>query len=360
MDVNGYSLRKLADIHLIYGEARGVARVAVRLYGTRFPHRRLPSRRMFQDLHQRLQETGSLLPRRVERGPQRPQRIVNIEEEVLDVVHDDPGISTRCLAKRFNVSQWTIWRTLREQLLYPYHVQRVQALSPADYQPRFAFCSWFLRKVEENPDFPRIILASDEAGFTRRGIFNYHNVHVWADENPHAIRQTRFQQEFSINLWAGIVNNYLIGPFELPPRLTGAIYWRFLRRNLQELLEEVPLHIRESMWFLHDGAPPHFSRLVRQFLNVQFPEKWIGRGGAQHWPARSPDLNPLDFFFWGHMKSLVYTEEIRTEDHLRQRIHEATNIIRGDPEMLQRVQEQWIRRANACVRMNGAHFEHLL
>jgi hypothetical protein len=24
------------------------------------------------------------------------------------------------------------------------------------------------------------------------------------------------------------------------------------------------------------------------------------------WPARSPDLNPLDFFLWGCMKSRVY------------------------------------------------------
>ncbi|XP_024869556.1 protein ALP1-like [Temnothorax curvispinosus] len=31
----------------------------------------------------------------------------------------------------------------------------------------------------------------------------------------------------------------------------------------------------------------------------------MGRGGPIAWPARSPDLNVLDFFVWGHIKSLI-------------------------------------------------------
>jgi hypothetical protein len=42
------------------------------------------------------------------------------------------------------VSQWVVSRILHEQLLYPYHVQRVQGLSPADYPVRRHFCKWFL------------------------------------------------------------------------------------------------------------------------------------------------------------------------------------------------------------------------
>jgi hypothetical protein len=29
------------------------------------------------------------------------------------------------------------------------------------------------------------------------------------------------------------------------------------------------------MWFMHDGAPPHFLRTVRQHLNQTFGEQWI-------------------------------------------------------------------------------------
>jgi hypothetical protein len=31
-------------------------------------------------------------------------------------------------------------------------------------------------------------------------------------------------------------------------------------------------------------------------LNEKFPNVWIGRGGPIHWPPRSPDLTPMDFF----------------------------------------------------------------
>ena len=41
------------------------------------------------------------------------------------------------------------------------------------------------------------------------------------------------------------------------------------------------------MRFMHDGAPPHFSRVARQFLNRHFANKWIGRGDPVAWPARS-------------------------------------------------------------------------
>ncbi|CAH1382061.1 unnamed protein product [Tenebrio molitor] len=34
-------------------------------------------------------------------------------------------------------------------------------------------------------------------------------------------------------------------------------------------------------------------RNVREILDNQYPQRWIGRGGPHHWPARSPDLNHL-------------------------------------------------------------------
>jgi hypothetical protein len=33
------------------------------------------------------------------------------------------------------------------------------------------------------------------------------------------------------------------------------------------LLEDVPLAVRARMWYMHDGAPAHFSRAVRYVLS---------------------------------------------------------------------------------------------
>lgn len=151
---------------------------------------------------------------------------------------------------------------------------------------------------------------------------------------------------------------FKIGPFEFPARLTGQRYAQFIRNELEDLLENVPLAFRANSWYQHDGAPPHFSREVRILLDQRYPQRWIGRGGPHHWPARSPDLTPLDFFLWGHVKSIVYREPVNTEAELRDRLQEAFQTV--TPDMINNSQASLIRRAQLCVQMNGRNFEHLL
>lgn len=149
-----------------------------------------------------------------------------------------------------------------------------------------------------------------------------------------------------------------IGPFEMPVRLDGNIYNNFLIENLPELLEDVPLNIRRRLIFQHDGAPPHNARCVQQTLNQKFPERWIGRGGPINWPARSPDLTPLDYFLWSHIKEQVYKQQINNREELHERIIEAIATI--TPEMVTNATNNLLRRAQLCIQCDGGHFEHLL
>jgi len=50
------------------------------------------------------------------------------------------------------------------------------------------------------------------------------------------------------------------------------------------------------MNFQHDGAPPRYTRHVREYLNESFPNRWLRRVGPIAWPPRSPYLTPL----WPH------------------------------------------------------------
>jgi hypothetical protein len=132
-----------------------------------------------------------------------------------------------------------------------------------------------------------------------------------------------------------------------------------LDAELPNLLEDISLVFRINDWFQHDGTPPHFSRRAREILDQQYPDRWIGRGGPRNWPARSPDLNPLDFFLWGHVKNVVYRHPIDTEEQqLKGRIQEAFATI--TPEMVRNSKRSLLRRARLCLQMNGGHFEHLL
>lgn len=279
-----YTFEEQADIHLFYGRAWGNAAEAKRLYEEAFPNRRVPCERFFVSVDRSLRERGKFYSDKENSGPDRYVRTPETEEAILNAVNANPQISTRRLALQEGVSASSVWRVLHEQLLYPYHMQRVQALKPQDLPRREAFCRWLVLKCERNAEFIQKILFTDEAGFTRDGVVNFHNNHIWAEENPHAFFESRHQEKFSINVWAGILGNRLLGPFVLPNRLDGLNYLDFLRNNLIDLLEDVPYETRRTMWFMHDGAPPHFRIVVRSYLNAAYPNRWIGRNGPVAWP----------------------------------------------------------------------------
>ena len=173
-------------------------------------------------------------------------------------------------------------------------------------------------------------------------------------------RKRGHQRRFGVNVWAGILGNKLIGPHILPNRLRGAEYLQFLQEDLPNLLNEVPIGMRRGMWYQHDGAPPNFSITVREYLDTQFPNRWIGRGGPVSWPPRSPDLNPLDYYLWGHVKDLVYATPIEHEAELMPRITAAFDSVRNEPEVLERVMENMNKRVILCLYERGQHFEQVL
>jgi hypothetical protein len=103
----------------------------------------------------------------------------------------------------------------------------------------------------------------------------------------------------------------------LSDRLNGHAYCVFLQEVLPVLFDDVPLVVRCDMWFQHNGTPAHFSAQTQQHLNTQFPDRWLGYGGPVSWPARLPDLNPLDFFLWGHLKEIDSRNLLTDMENLR-------------------------------------------
>ena len=131
---------------------------------------------------------------------------------------------------------------------------------------------------------------------------------------------------FSINIWWGIIHNTLLGPHVKTNRLTGANYRDFLVNTLPVLLEEVPLVVCARTCFQHDGAPAHFSHL---------------------------DLNPLYFFLWRHLKTLVCATPVDNVVDLLPRIVDGCNTIRTTPGLLERVRQSMLLRCQLCLQEGG-------
>ena len=86
----------------------------------------------------------------------------------------------------------------------------------------------------------------------------------------------------------------------------------------------------------------------------------LGRGGPVAWPPRSPDLTPLDYYLWGHMKTNVYETEVQSRAALRDRIFAAAEHIRNHPDNVASATQSLLMRAEKCIATGGRHFEQLL
>lgn len=357
-----FPFNEQTDMLLVLGYCQGNCRESVRVYQERYPNRRIPNHKTFARIERRLRETGRLQPARFNTGRPRQARTPIAEEAVLQTIDNNPEISTRTLQRETGIPKSTVSRILSDQLIRPFHIQPVQELLPLDHGSRLNFAQIIRERIVVDDGFHTNILFTDESCFTRRGMTNLHNEHIYADENPHAIKGRHYQREFKINVWVGIIGNFMVGPFRLPDRLDGASYLRFLQEILPELLEDLPLNLRLNMFFMHDGAPPHFARAVREYLNEQFAGRWIGRGQEApiQWPPRSPDLNPCDFFIWGALKTKVYEVQINNAEQLWNRIQNAVNALRENDDVLRRVHFNFLRRVDLCINEGGGHIEHLL
>lgn len=110
------------------------------------------------------------------------------------------------------------------------------------------------------------MLFTDEIGFTKKRNFHFHNNHICADENPHVTVQKKYQQQFSINVWAKKIHGHLI-------RYTVTTYWT----NLQKISKLITTNMRKSatsitqMAFMHDGAS-----VLTLLLETNVPTKTVG------------------------------------------------------------------------------------
>jgi len=145
---------------------------------------------------------------------------------------------------------------------------------------------------------------------------------------------------------------------------SSAPYTGYTQKNGEENWLLPQLNTKYDDYILQlDGAPPHFCRNVRVLLNRVLQQRWIGHAAKGdnhllHWPPRSPDLTPCDFFVWGFVKDSIYVPPLPMSlNELRDWIKHALQTITAD--MLHRVWDEFDYRVDVCRVTQGAHIEGL-
>lgn len=324
-----------------------------------FPHRPTPCPKGIRKMYQKLRATGSVF-NRPKTG--RPRTATDERNEVLVIgsVYMNTQQSLREVALETGGSITSVWRILRRHKFHAYGVKLTQELKEEDYGKRLDFCESMEQKIRD-PNFLKKVCFSDESTFHLTGYVNRHNCRYWCEQNPHEHREAHTQRPQKRNVWAGILGNDIIGPFFIDGNLDGPKYILLLHNQIVPAMrvsaarQNIPW---DEVMFQQDGAPAHYAALVRQYLDLVFPNRWIGRLGPMQWPARSPDLTPLDFFLWGFLKDKVFRTIPLTIQEMENRILDNCRI--PDADMFERVRKSFEARLFLCMHEEGKQFEHLL
>jgi hypothetical protein len=134
---------------------------------------------------------------------------------IIAAVEQESWRSSRDIARELGLSQLRVLEVLHNDQLYPYHYFRSAHLFPDNHSLWMQFWEW-LRHQHAADELFLQILWTDEACFTREGVLNVYNSHLWAQDNPHAIRERGYEVRFSVSVWAGIIGDIVVGPNLLP------------------------------------------------------------------------------------------------------------------------------------------------
>ena len=274
--------------------------------------------------------------------------------KIENAFNENPRLSTRNAERELGIPRSTIRDVLRKKLkMFPYRISFLQQLLPRDYVDRLNWAQHCRREIRRDSQYLSRIVFSDECLFHTNGTVNKHNARIWGTENPQVVEEVPMRSE-KVMVWCAMHKTKIIGPyFFRQSSVDSAAYKSMLRYYGLRHVQQLP----GSPIFQQDGAPAHTSNIVREYLLRKLGNNWISKRGPIHWPARSPDLTPLDFFLWGYVKDKVYSERIESLDHLKTRIQHAISSI--DTATLSNVWKNIHTRINCVTRQEGKHIEQM-
>lgn len=203
-----YTHEDYLNLFIIYGECGKVITRTCDTFAIRYPQKQKPSVNTVRRIIEHFKTFGSVKTRVRRRKPVVDDE--NIEIAVLGYFAAYPTISTRQVALESGLSKTSILRILWKHNFHPYAFSIVQHLKETDFPRRVEFCQFVLLRSQENPFFLDNVIWSDEAKFTKNGVFNRRNSHFWSDSNVHPFREENFQESWQFNVYCAIRNDRVV------------------------------------------------------------------------------------------------------------------------------------------------------
>ncbi|KAL4467937.1 hypothetical protein ABPG72_022851 [Tetrahymena utriculariae] len=317
-----------------------------RAWRTHYVCSQAPSYSVIMSTVKRFQETGSVESIWSNHEEQQNEK-EEIKEQLKEMYKENPSLSIRQASKQIRASVGYTHNIVRNDLgLKPYKIQEVNEIKDPDFIKRIKFCEWYLDLPNSEQ---QLVIFSDESYFSLNQTNNKQNDRMWLPSKPNTfIEKVHFADK--LHIWCAISSTKVYGPYYFENNVNSDNYLEMLQNFFIPLHKKVKNH--RNYYFQQDGASSHTASKIQNYLKQQFGEKFIEK---EFWPPRSPDLNPCDFYLWGHLKSKVYTPSPSNIDELKQNIErEIKNISK---ETLLKVFMNLAKRCESVITNQGSHIE---
>ena len=274
------------------------------------------------------------------------------DRRLLRMVRGNPTLPATLLrlmwherSRRGNIlSAGTIRNRLREQGLRSRKMRKRPRLSPAHVSRRE---QWAMQRVHWRMQQWRRVVFTDESRF--RLYRNDGRIRVWRMPRQEMLQQhvQRTQQQgASLHVWAGIT---LTGKTELVVlnrNVTGERYAELLESHLLPFMTQI--YGDTANWILQDdNAAPHRAAVVarlKEHLGIR----------TLRWPARSPDMNPIEHV-WDYLKRQVQQRDPPPQT-LRELRDSVVDVWQQTPQdFLRRLVLGMPRRISALLHARGGY-----
>ena len=162
--------------------------------------------------------------------------------------------------------------------------------------------------------YENFFVCSDEVYFYLTLPLNKQNNCIWADSQPLVGIEMPLHEE-KVLVWCAISAAKIYGPYFFSESVNQYNYLTMFKDFFwKKHLDTVEY---KKYFFQQDGATPHTANSSQTWLTTKFGEKFVNKKMR---PARSPDLNPCDYYLWRHLKKNVYNLLPKNIDELKENI----------------------------------------
>ncbi|KAF2344382.1 hypothetical protein FHG87_024862 [Trinorchestia longiramus] len=197
------------------------------------------------------------------------------------------------------------------------------------------------------------LVFTDEKKFDVQQVVNHQNDRVWSSSSSVDSRiVTRRQNAQSVMVWAAVptTGRSPLVFVHCGVKLNSERYISLILKS--KLLPWATEHFQNSPWGLQqDLAPSHGSYVTQTWIQRNIPS-FINE---DVWPARSPDLNPLNFSIWSILTARVLAIPHTSLESLKAKLQREWETI--SQEEIRAACDAFVNKLKAVVHNKGGYIE---